>query len=652
MRFTSVALSAICLLDAAASWAFHHQAQTSSYHRPTTTTTSVSPTNTALTASSLQSEADVSSDAPTTDTDMKAYSSAYKTVFEELPCAVCKASGEGGAGPIPSDLVGTYFRAGPAMFSAGSIVPPKTSLIQPKAQPVPDGQDMDRMVLHPFDGDGAVLGVTFGGDGTAVARFRYVRTNAFNNERKKGRKVYTAMESTREEGGPSGGGQGNDFPVPMYRHHLLPGLNKKRKNTSNTRVVYWAKKLLTLWEGGLPYKLDSLALSTEGRSQLGGVLKEKDPFGGAAAFDSAKDRMLFYSVVQEASSSKLTVYEFNSKFRLVPEAGGKVEVDLPGFALISDFAVTENYSVFVQPPVSTNGMQFLMSKDPAKSLLVDQAGQALLHLIPRVGSKTKAQKTIAIPLDGASDTDLQFCNAFEADGDTIVMDVIRSDGRSATGKSLSWPWATSIDEYSRTASKKALWRYTIQIGKGKVTKECIDNLQASFGVINPAVSGQKHQYIYAAVGGKGGDVAPPQGVAKFNVDAGTKEIWMPQGYEFCGEPMFAPKKSADGEDAGYVLSILFNGQTNESEIAILDAQNIPAGPVSRVPLGMVVPHGYHGCFSATEETGWTAEEIDRRAKLADKMESRGNMWNEVKSDFSGLGLRLDDIEEYFGDFFG
>ena len=66
---------------------------------------------------------------------------------------------------------------------------------------------------------------------------------------------------------------------------------------------------------------------------------------------------------------------------------------------------------------------------------------------------------------------------------------------------------------------------------------------------------------------------------------------------------------------------------------------------------MVVPHGYHGCFSATEETGWTAEEIDRRAKLADKMESRGNMWNEVKSDFSGLGLRLDDIEEYFGDFF-
>jgi len=46
---------------------------------------------------------------------------------------------------------------------------------------------------------------------------------------------------------------------------------------------------------------------------------------------------------------------------------------------------------------------------------------------------------------------------------------------------------------------------------------------------------------------------------------------------------------------------------------------------------------------------WPSDEIERRTRLADKIESRGNRWNEVKSDFSGLGLRLDDFEEYFGD---
>jgi len=44
-----------------------------------------------------------------------------------------------------------------------------------------------------------------------------------------------------------------------------------------------------------------------------------------------------------------------------------------------------------------------------------------------------------------------------------------------------------------------------------------------------------------------------------------------------------------------------------------------------------------------------ADEIQRRAKLADKMEDKGYLWNEVKSDFSGLGLRLDDWDEIFGD---
>ncbi len=224
------------------------------------------------------------------------------------------------------------------------------------------------MVKHPFDGDGAVLGVTFAGDGTASARFRYVRTAAMTKERKKGMKLYNAMESSRSEGVKSGIEQGNDFPVPFFKYHLQQGLNKNRKNTSNTRSVYWSKKLITLWEGGLPYKLDALGLSTEGRSQLGGVLGETDPFSGSAVYDSKKDRMLFYSNKQDGGSSELTLYEFNSKFRVASAN----EFKLPGFAVISDFAATEKYALFVQPPVSINGMSLMLNKDPAKTLKMEK----------------------------------------------------------------------------------------------------------------------------------------------------------------------------------------------------------------------------------------------------------------------------------------
>ena len=147
-------------------------------------------------------------------------------------------------------------------------------------------------------------------------------------------------------------------------------------------------------------------------------------------------------------------------------------------------------------------------------------------------------------------------------------------------------------------------------------------------------------------------VTPPQGIVKVNVDTKETQTWYPEEYEFCGEPMYAPKKSDDdnsAEDSGYILSLLFNGIKKESEIVVFEASQISKGPISRIPLGIAVPHGLHGVFASSEECNWSAEEIERRAKLSDKMESRGNMWNEVKSDFSGLGLRLDDFEDIFGD---
>lgn len=51
---------------------------------------------------------------------------------------------------LPSSLVGTYFRNGPARFRVGSS-----------------------QVTHPFDGDGMLLAATFYGDGRVLIRYRY-----------------------------------------------------------------------------------------------------------------------------------------------------------------------------------------------------------------------------------------------------------------------------------------------------------------------------------------------------------------------------------------------------------------------------------------------------------------------------------------------
>lgn len=625
--------------------------------KPNETDETVEPTPMQPTTSSSSSSSSCSNSVRSVD--FQAYANGYKTVFSELPFAECQPS----FGTVPADLKGTYFRSGPAMFSAGSIPPPKTSIIQPRdGPPVPDGQNPQRMVQHPFEADGGVLGVTFAGNGTTpTARFRYVRTVAFTNERRKGQRLYKGMDSTRELGPTIGEGLGNDLHTPLFKHHLQPGLNKNRKNTANTRAVYWGKRLLSLWEGGQPYKLDSLALSTEGRSQLGGILEEQDPFGSKLVVDPVTNRALMYKVVQDAKTSKLTVYEFNDKFRLVDdrnnggdddEEQGKVMVNLPGLAMISDMAVTTNFAIFVQPAVTT-GMQFLIVKEPGKVVTVEKA-PAMLHLVPRLNNGGFGQKeplSFAIPFDGVIEADLQFINAYE-DDNKIVLDAIRSNGSTAKSSSVGasqWPWASSQEAYQSRAASRSLWRYTVDTSRGAVTKDRLSDTQCFFGSVKPGDSTQKHNHIFMAVGGLDIDTAPPQGIARFDVETKLMETWMPKEYEFCGEPMFAPKEG--GDEDGYLLTVLFNGKTEQSELVVLESTNIAAGPLCRIPIGIGIPHGLHGCFTNAEEATWAFDEIQRRAKLADKMESRGNRWNEVKSDFSGLGLRFDDMEEYFGDSF-
>ena len=585
--------------------------------------------------------------------DMKAYASGYRTVFEEVPCRFCKPS----SGAIPSDLKGTYFRAGPAMFSAGSIVPPKTALVQPKNPPVADGVDPSRMVSHPFEGDGAVVGITFDDDAdAAILRYRYVRTNALVNERRKGQKCYNAMESTREMGSDCAVGLGNDWHLPLYRHHFQPGLNKNRKNTSNTRAIYWGKRLLSMWEGGLPYKLDSLALSTEGRSQLGGAIKrEEDPFCSKMVVDSKNDRAIFYGLDQDSRQSEVTIYEFGANFRLVD--GGRQSVSLPGFAVFNDFCATENYAVFVQPPISTSGMQFMFSKEPGKATSLEREKPAIVHLIPRAGS-VKRLRSIAIPVtDDIIDANIHFVNAYEV-SDDVIIDAIRTECVPSGQLPPAWPWVDTIEKYRAGSSAKSLWRYTVDTKTGTVAKKCLSKSNCAFGVINPAVSTRKHRFIYTNVGFGDTGASPPQGIARYDTETRAMDRWMPLKHEFCGEPMFAPKTgSSDSslsgdskEEDGYILSVVLDGQREESDFIILDARRVGAGPLVRIPLGCMIPHGLFGCFA--EDAVWSRESIERRARLADKMESRGNMWNEVKSDFSGLGLRLDDIDEYFPGLFG
>ena len=270
---------------------------------------------------------------------------------------------------------------------------------------------------------------------------------------------------------------------------------------------------------------------------------------------------------------------------------------------------------------------------------LERGVSATMHLVRR--DNDSEARSIPVPVDALSDANMQFINAYESSS-TIVLDVIRSDESDMRKGALRWPWGSTLDEYRSAASKKSLWRYTVDVDAGTIEKERLLDKHVLFATISPATGCRPHKRIYATVGATGSEASPPQGLLSYDTVSGSTQEWIPKPFEFCSEPIYAPRdKSVSDADDGYILSVLYNGQQKESELIVFDARAIAAGPICRMSLNTVVPHGHFGCFTTAKEACWDPDEMLRRAKLSDKMESRGNMWNEVKSYFSGLGMRVD-----------
>ena len=85
------------------------------------------------------------------ESEVEAWKGWWKSVDDDVDITTLESSAV--EGTIPSDLVGTLYRAGPGKFELGEF-----------------------QLQHPLDGDGLVTAFTFPGDGTVSFRRRFVKT--------------------------------------------------------------------------------------------------------------------------------------------------------------------------------------------------------------------------------------------------------------------------------------------------------------------------------------------------------------------------------------------------------------------------------------------------------------------------------------------
>ena len=440
-------------------------------------------------------------------------------------------------GSIPPELRGRFFRNGPGQYEVAG--------------------DVNH---HAFDGDGMIAAFTFAASGVSF-RNRYVHTSGFLAEQAAGKRTAPAF------GTPLPGG-------------ALVNAGRLPKNAANTNVVMHGNRLLALFEGGRPHVLDPVTLRTLG----------EESYGGKVSFFSAHphtgpDGATYNFGLAPGPFPSAKVWRLDNSDR-VTQVGN---IRLAEHALIHDFFKTANHTILFEPPYyvpksklpgilgGTNTMGYAYEWHPEQPLRA--------HVLDRHGN----QRTIHLPAEFLFHT----VNAYEDSSGNLVCDYLGSpDNRAAEAWKQLPQGRPSVD------GSCALRRVVLR-PDGSYTQRTLSPLQGEFARINPNYAGREYRYGYATKMDATDFVSTK--IVKFDVNTGTvKEHDFGPGM-LAAEPVFVPKPGAVAEDDGWLLTMVFDKNTNTSALAIVSAKDGEFGVSTQawVRLPINIPLGFHGDFAPT-----------------------------------------------------
>jgi carotenoid cleavage dioxygenase len=323
-------------------------------------------------------------------------------------------------------------------------------------------------------------------------------------------------------------------------------------------------RVLALPEQGLPYEMD-IQLNTKGLYDYEGKLKSN--MTAHPKIDGRTGQMLFFGY--ELLEPLIRYHEASANGDLVKT----IDIELPKSIMMHDFGVTETRVVFMDLPVVFNlevleqgfGFPFQWS----------DSHQSRLGIMNRSSDEDNVQWI-----------DVDPCFVFHPlnsydDGDKIVMDVVRYSKMMA---------APGDHDYEKGTN---LVRWVIHPNTGTVETTTLSNIDIEFPRVNPRFECYKHRFGYAL---KQGGAHGFSDLVKFDLVLGTTQTHQVGNHCAGGEPVFVESANAEAEDAGYILSVVYNGDTQLSELHIIDAQNFQSEPLAIVKLNARVPFGFHGNF--------------------------------------------------------
>jgi carotenoid cleavage dioxygenase-like enzyme len=186
-------------------------------------------------------------------------------------------------------------------------------------------------------------------------------------------------------------------------------------------------------------------------------------------------------------------------------------------------------------------------------------------------------------------------NAYErvdANGTTLVLDV---------GRFRSM-WKKGSEEFDSVA---LLHRWELNLATGRVTETPLDDAPAEFARVADSVVGLQHRFGYMMATKppeQGRDaVSEPMAAThllKYDLASGARTVHNCGDGRRPGEGVFVADPNSADEDAGWVMTYVYDQATDTSDLVVIDAQRFDAPPIATVHLPVRIPFGFHGSWVA------------------------------------------------------
>jgi carotenoid cleavage dioxygenase len=339
---------------------------------------------------------------------------------------------------------------------------------------------------------------------------------------------------------------------------------------ANTNVIAVGGRTFAIVEaGGWPVELDD-ELKTIARNPFDGTLE--------AAFTAHPKRDPATGLLHA-----ITYFWPEEAVRYVvvgPDARVRHEEVIPvgRRPMVHDTAITETRVLVFDMPVLFD-------------LELAAAGSGL----PYAWKADEVARLGVLPLNGSA-ADVVWCelpqcfvyhplNAYDLDDGGLVVDVVK------------WPKTFDVDDRKGPGNgPTTLVRWTVDPASGKVAEELLHDATQEFPRCDERLVGRRHRYGYTSAFDIDRD---GWRLHKHDLESGTTEVWDPGSTSAVGEAVFVPRDGSTAEDDGWLMTLVHDTATASSDLVLLAAQDVAAGPVARVHLPQRVPAGFHGNWCPT-----------------------------------------------------